>query len=156
MLREAIAVAPGLGEAHAYLGAALGRQGRLREALAHHREAAMLSPTSSKAVECYMAALMEVGHVAEGFRWLTRALHLDPNSISARQLAAFALLARGYLAEGWAGLRLPAGVLRVSRAVSRRGHHPRTAADLAGRHVWLLQEQGLGDEIFFLTYLLRC
>ena len=152
VLREAIAVAPGLGEAHAYLGAALGRQGRLREALAHHREAVKLSPTSSKPVECCMAALMETGHVAEGFRWLARALHLNPNSIPAHQLAASTLLARGYFGEGWAAYayrpayfafreRYPDGA--ITRELPR---------DLAGRHIWLLQEQGLGDEIFFLRF----
>ena len=69
-----------------------------------------------------------MGRVEEGLP-LARpgALHLDPDSISAHQLAAFALLAHGYLARGLGGVRLPAGVLRVSRAVSRRGRHARTA-----------------------------
>jgi tetratricopeptide (TPR) repeat protein len=152
VLREAVATAPGLGEARAYLGAALGRQGRLREALAHHREAAMLSPTSSKSVECYMAALLETGHVAEGFRWLARARHLNPNSIPAHQLAASALLALGYFGEGWEEYAYRPAYFAFRERYPDGAITRELPLDIAGRHIWLLQEQGLGDEIFFLRF----
>ena len=152
VLRELIAAAPEMGDAHTFLGAALGHQGRLREALAHHREAVRLAPLSSKAVETYMAALIEIGQVEEGLRWLKRALELNPDSLSAHQRASSALLAYGYLADGWAAYDQRPAYLRF------REKHPRIAltrvlpADLNGKHICLLREQGLGDEIFFLRY----
>jgi len=155
VLREVVATAPGMSEAHAYLGAALGHQGRLKEALVHHRQAALLAPSSSKAVESYMAALIENGHVEEGLRWLTRALTLNPDSVSVHQLAYSALLAHGYFADGWNAYAYRPAYLAF------REHYPDAAitralpADPAGRHVCVLREQGLGDEIFFLRFAPR-
>jgi tetratricopeptide (TPR) repeat protein len=152
VLREAIAAAPEMGEAHAVLGAALGHQGRLREALAQHREAARLSPTSSKAVETYMAALIENGYVEEGLRWLDRALELKPDSSSAHQRASSALIGYGYMADGWAAYDHRPAYVRFHEKYPEVALSRMLPPDLDGKHLCLLREQGLGDEIFFLRY----
>jgi len=66
---------------------------------------------------------------------------------------ALALLTTGRIAQGWREMRW-----RPDRA-SRAGGHPNFAIDpaalsrdLAGKRVLILQEQGLGDELFFLRY----
>jgi tetratricopeptide (TPR) repeat protein len=152
VLREAIAAAPEMGEAHAFLGAALGHQGRLREALAQHREAARLSPTSSRAVETYMAALIENGYVEEGLRWLARALELKPDSLSAHQRAYSALLAYGYVADGWAAYDNRPASVHLREKYSDVALARTLPPELDGKHICLVREQGLGDEIFFLRF----
>jgi tetratricopeptide (TPR) repeat protein len=138
VLRELIATAPGIANAHTYLGAALSHQGRLREALSHHLEAARLSPGSSKAIVTCITALIQNGRIEEGLQWLDRALALDPDSLTIRKAAAAALLGYGYLSfsEKFEGAELT----------------DLLPAELAGKHILLLREFGLGDEIFFLRY----
>ena len=153
VLREVVAAAPEMGEARTFLGAALGHQGKLREALAHHREAVRLSPSSSKAVETYMAALIENGHVEEGLRWLDRALKLNPDSPSAHQMASSALLAYGYVADGWTAYESRPAFTQLGRDYSDAKIVRTLPPALAGMHLCLLREQGLGDEIFFLRYV---
>lgn len=149
---EALRLAPEMSAAHTFLGAALGHQGRQLEALACHRTAAASAPHNPKAVEFYASALMENGEIEAGLRWFSRALELNPDSLSAHQLLAYALLAHGYLAAGWAEFRERPAFIEF------RGLNPdltlsRTLPpDLNGKHICLLREQGLGDEIFFLRY----
>jgi len=151
-LREVIAMAPDMADAHTCLGAALGHQGRLREALVHHREAARLSPSSSKAVETYMAALIESGQVEEGLRWLQRALELNPGSLTAHQRAASSLLAYGYLADGWAAYGHRPAYVRFREKYPAVALSRMLPPELGGKHICLLREQGLGDEIFFMRF----
>lgn len=152
VLREVVAAAPDMGEARAFLGAALGHQGKLREALAHHREAVRLSPSSSRAVETYMAALIENGQVEEGLRWLARALELNPDSPSAHQRASSALLAYGYVADGWAAYDNRPAFDNLRKKYSGVALARTLPPALPGKHICLLREQGLGDEIFFLRF----
>ena len=154
VLREVVATAPDMGEAHAFLGAALGHQGRLREALEQHREAARVSPSSSRAVETLMSALMENGLIEEGMCWRDRALELNPDSPTVDQRASSALLAHGYIAEGWAAYKSRPASVELSQKHSQLGLNlsRELPAAIAGQHICLLREQGLGDELFLLRY----
>lgn len=152
VLREVVAAAPEMGEARAYLGAALGHQGKLREALIHHREGARLAPSNPRAVETYMAALLENGYIEEGLRWLERAQELSPGSPRVHQSARSALLASGYMVDGWNSYDNRPSFVELSKVHSGVSLARTLPARLAGRHICLLREQGLGDEIFFLRY----
>lgn len=152
VLREVVAAEPDLSEARAFLGAALGHQGRLREAMEQHREAARLSPSNPRAVETYMSALLENGQIEEGLRWLDRALELSPGSLTVQQSAYSALLAHGYMAEGWAAYESRPAYVELSQKHAGLTLARQLPAQLAGRHVCLLREQGLGDEVFFLRF----
>lgn len=152
LCRDVIERAPGAVEASAMLGAALGHQGRMLEALACHRKVVEISPRNQHAIETYAAALADAGYFSEAWQWFARALSADPNSVRAHQLLSSALLAVGRFAEGWAEYtyRAPLECLRetfpdipLSRTLP---------ADLSGKRVAVLREQGLGDEIFFLRY----
>ncbi len=153
LCREAIGLAPEMGEAHTFLGAALGHQGRHREALACHRAAAMVEPHNSKVVEIYASALIESGKTGEGLRWFSRALALNPDSLAAHQLLSSALLADGCLTEGWSEYRYRPSFFDYRRLYSDLPLSRTLPSELDGKHVCLLREQGLGDEIFFLRFV---
>ena len=152
MCREIITRAPDLALAHTFLGAALGHQGRLLEALECHRRAAELSPQDPKSIETYASMLTDVGRFIEGLRWFSRSLRLNPRSSSARQTLGPALLRHGCIAEGWVEYGYRETLVRFQEK------HPQIAlsrtlpVELGGSHICVLQEQGLGDEIFFLRY----
>ena len=152
LCRDVLQLAPDLPMAHSFLGAALGHQGRLLDALRSHANAARLSPHDGKIAQTYAAALADSGHLMAALAWFSRALALAPALNSTHQVLAYALLGHGCFAEGW------------SHYVHRpwpdmfSAEHPtirltqRLPADLHGKHICIVREQGLGDEIFFLRF----
>ncbi|MEO7726654.1 MAG: tetratricopeptide repeat protein [Burkholderiales bacterium] len=150
--RDIIRLAPELPLAHSFLGAALSHQGRLLDALTSHASAARLSPGDAKIAQTYAATLTDSGRIGEGLDWFARALALKPDLESTHQLLASALLGHGCLNAGWAQY----GYRPWPRMF--RNEHPHIAlakslpADLAGKHICVMREQGLGDEIFFLRF----
>lgn len=152
LCRELIARAPEMATGYSILGAALGHQGRLLDALASHERAAALAPDDPKTAENYAAALMEAGHAAPGLAWFARALASSPEADAPRQLLGIALLAHGYLQEGWVHYGRRPAALRFREKYPALDLTRTLPRDLAGRHVCVLREQGLGDEIFFLRY----
>lgn len=152
LCRDVIAMAPDLPLAHSFLGVALSHQGRLLNALESHSRAAQLAPDDAKIAQACAATLADSGHLIKSLPWFARALALDPELNSTHQLFAYALLGHGCFAEGWAEY-----VHRPWPALFR-AEHPHLAltqmlpADLRGKHICVLREQGLGDEIFFLRF----
>lgn len=143
---------PAAARGYSFLAVALGEQGRLREALKCRRRALELAPQDAKVAESYAATLAATGDLDRALEWFTRALALNPDSASARQLLGTTLLAQGCLADGW--------VEYAHRpAVNQFRHlHPEISitrtlpAELEGRELCVVREQGLGDELFFLRY----
>jgi tetratricopeptide (TPR) repeat protein len=150
--REIVELAPGEPQAHTLLGAALGHQGRLLEALASHARAAKIAPENPRAVETYAAALLETGDAAQGLRWFGRALQLNAQSHSPHQMLASALLAHGCLADGWHEYGHRPAALRFREKYRDVPLSRALPADVNGKRICLLREQGLGDEIFFLRF----
>ncbi|HET7159737.1 MAG TPA: tetratricopeptide repeat protein, partial [Burkholderiales bacterium] len=149
--RELVAHAPHAPESHTLLGAALGIQSRLLEAHAAYEHAARLAPDSAKAVQTMAMSFIETGRMQQGLRYFSRALnHADlPN---ARGLLASALLADGAMQDGWTEycLRHDAVVLKEKHPDVLITQAP--LGDVRGKHICVLREQGLGDELFFLRY----
>lgn len=152
LCREMIGEAPEMERAHSLLGAALGHQGRLLQALACYRAAAELAPQAAKTVRTYAAALTEAGHVNEGLRWFSRALALGVDLASVQYMLGTTLLAHGFLADGWKGYCYRSAFTRFREQHADLTLSQTLPAELAGRRVCVLREQGLGDEIFFLRY----
>ena len=152
LCRDVISLAPDLPLAHSFLGAALTHQGRVIEALTCHSTAARLSPHDAKIAQTYATTLADSGRFTQSLPWFARALALNPDLQSTHQLLAYALLGNGCFTEGWAEY-----VHRPWPALFR-AEHPRIALaqtlpeDLRGKHICVLREQGLGDEIFFLRF----
>jgi hypothetical protein len=99
-----------------------------------------------------MSALLENGQIEEGLRWLDRALEINPASPTVQQRTYSALLAHGYMAEGWTAYESRPAYVVLSHKHTGLALARQFPAALAGKHVCLLREQGLGDEVFFLRF----
>ncbi len=147
-LRRAIALNPDLAQAHVNLGVALAEQFRHDEAVGSFRKAISLGPARADAHHNLGLTLRAMGKPREAIAAFTTAGEIDPDFAEAIVNRGLAHLALGDLAEGWRCYRM------------RRLTGPRFAgvvrdpvpADLAGKRVLILYEQGLGDEIFFLRF----
>ena len=155
--REMLNIDPAFAEAHAMLATAVGSQGRLTDALPHFRQAARLSPTTPRYVTALAAALCEVGQTDEGLRLFGGILQQTHERLTATQMVMPVLLANGYFAEGWRHYRQRPSFLNIQKHFERL-HLQQSlplASDgkLAGKHLCVVCEQGLGDELFFLRFV---
>lgn len=145
-------LAPDAPEPERLVGSALGFQTRLIEAHACHARAAARDPESAKAAESLAMSFIETGRTQEGLRWFERARQLGADASTLEPLRAVALLADGAIHDGWLGYRA-----RIEAKLFR-DRNPATTicqseiAAPAGKHVCIIGEQGLGDEIFYLRY----
>lgn len=81
MLRRAIALKPGLAQAHAWLGSALLQLGRVTEAIASMREALRLEPDNATGHTALARALwMGEARVDEAIAHLREAINLNPDA----------------------------------------------------------------------------
>lgn len=151
VLRQLIELAPDLNDARVWLGAALNHQGRIGAAMACFLEAAQRDPRNVKAAQACASTLMEHGRSGEGLRWFTRALALE-QSDPRRAGFCYALLAEGRVGEGWGEHDSRAAALRIRAQSPTLQLARELPGALDGKHVCLLREQGLGDEIFFLRF----
>jgi len=151
--RAAIAVAPDLAVAHSFLGAASGHQGRLLEAIELHRRAAELAPDDLRSTMALGIALFEIGDSANAIPLLNRAIELAPEAWQAQMSLGTAQLALGNFAEGWVGYFRRTGRLRFAQQYPGLAIDSNLPATLAGAKLCLLNEQGLGDQLFLLRWV---
>ena len=153
LCREVVERSPGWGQGHTLLGAALGHQGRLLEAIECHRAAAGLAAQDAKVAQNFASALADGGKLSDALRWYARALALNPQLASTHLLLGYALLGQGCFAEGWAEYS------HRPWPDMFRGQYPNLALSqtlpdqLNNKHICVMREQGLGDEIFFLRFV---
>lgn len=153
--RELLAQAPDSADAHATLGAAVGSQGRLTEALPHYRQAAALAPDVPRHISAYAAALCELGDIDPGLRLFGRLLKQWNEPLETVQMVTLILLANGFFAEGFSRYRLRQSFLRIQSLFTRLDLQQALPGDLRGKHLGIVGEQGLGDELFFLRFVPR-
>ena len=150
---RAIALDPANAEARinaAYVNVAAGDH---RQAIAQYREALRIKPGEARAHlglahQLYMAG--EGGYL-EHFR---EALRLGDDSTTAHVLTAGALFASGRYDEAWReyGWRSPRQEYLAALAAKGLRYQLPPLAQLGGRRVAIVGEQGLGDNVFFLRY----
>ena len=153
LCRDIIVLAPELPLAHSFLGATLGHQGpAARRAGEPRRRRHGCRRATRKSRRPMPQRLPTAATSWRDCSWFARALALDPELNSTHQLLAFALLGHGCFSEGWAQYT------HRPWPATFRAEHPHIAltqklpADLNGKHVHVMREQGLGDEIFFLRF----
>lgn len=150
LCREVLKRAPDWGLIHTFLGAALGHQGRVLEAVKYHRVAAELAPDDAKVAQNLASALADSGTASEALRWFNRALALDSQLASTHLLRGYTLLGHACLAEGWAEYCYRPWPNSFREKYPQIALSQTLPADLSGKHICVMREQGLGDEIFFL------
>lgn len=100
------------------------------------------------------SALLQCGRRAEGVEQLQSTLTLDPHHMLAHQNLALTALLDGDLALGWRHYAWRSNRHTAEGAPTHWAPAtPSLPADLTGRTVRIIGEQGIGDELFFMRYL---
>lgn len=149
----AIAPPPFQAQAQALLADTYNTRGRMFESARHYAEAVRLAPENPDYAVSYAAKLCETGAFAEALGMIARIKVLAPDSPRLHRFLGTMFLQFGFLAEGWAEYRnRPAFKVFQNKLPGISLAHA-LPDNLAARHVCVLREQGLGDEIFFLRYV---
>ena len=149
---RAVTLHPEDGAALHGLGMVLHSQGRHEEAIEVYGQALELMPKSQELNYDLGICLHLQGRMSESISALRRAIALSPNYANAHLYLACGLLIEGNFAEGWQEYQW--------RLHSDQNHSPALSTD---RPTWeggevengllLWQEQGIGDNIMFLSLL---
>jgi hypothetical protein len=152
-LREAIAVEPNHAPALVNLGDALGANGELDEAEQVLDRAIQLAPALVEAHMTLGIVRLQRGRVPESVAALRTALTLSPSHADAHSNLAHALFVSGAWEAAWphfeyrfrrhayrGTLHVPAAMARWDGSLSH------------GLELWLVGEQGLGDQLQFARY----
>jgi len=139
--------APQQAEIYNNLGTALRRMGRAIEASAHYATAHGLKPEHPSIFLNHAMALAEIGKLDESVAALKTLAVQHPDYVDAHYNRALALLAAGQFEEGW-----KAFAWRLKRPNTHIRHEdwpqPVWAGEaLAGKHVLVWTDLGLGEEI---------
>ena len=148
VLQQAIHLAPAEARLYSNLGLALTELGRFDEAEVAFFEALTVEPTLTLAHNNLGQLYIMWGRHQEAIDSLDLALALDPNYAKARKNRALACLSLGDFARGWVDYDWCAfGVAqRVYPQPLWQGE------PLAGKHILLTAQQGLGDTLQFVRY----
>ena len=153
-IEAALRLRPGFPSARRLWAIALAECGRMDEALHYFRRAVVADPTNREARTNLAVALVNAGELEAGLAAYNEALFHAPDDVTLHVQRAMALLKSGRLAEGFAEFEW-----RV-RQPGRTEPPPAARllpnlADLdciAGRTVFLIHDEGLGDTLQFMRY----
>ena len=153
--RQALVINPNLQEAYFNLGIALQDQGDLQTAINVFRQALAISPNYLSAYINLGAALQEQGDLQAAINTYRQALAINPNLPAAQCNLSLAKLLLGDYESGWKGYEWRFR----AKAVPPPHAHPQveqwTGSNLApGESLILVSEQGLGDTLHFMRYVL--
>jgi tetratricopeptide (TPR) repeat protein len=139
------------------LGTVIGEQGDLATGVVFFEEALRLNPALAKARYNRANAKLALGDV-DGALVDVEGAMVDTQDPSEQQMMRFlrssVMLAKGRIAEGWADYeaRLHPSFSDVTLfAIDRPQWSP--GQDIAGKHLLVIGEQGLGDEVLFANLL---
>jgi len=149
--RKAIAADPNFAEAHCNLGNALHGLKRFDEAIAAYRRAIELKPDYADAWANLGTTLHHGGDFDEAIVALRHATALSPHHANAHSGLGILLLMRGDFGEGWDEYEWR--LLSSERKGPRFPEKPWQGENLAGKHIYVQAEQGLGDTLQFVRYL---
>lgn len=151
---EILKQAPDLADAQLMLGSARSFQGRQLEALGNFAQAARLDPGNPRVAAALGMALYQAGRTDEGGAQLAQALKLAPDFPGIREFLAYSHLAQGAFKIGWREYaQRPARTKFLAENTGVALVDNNLPEDLRNKHILLLREQGLGDELFFLRFV---
>ena len=129
----------------------LTRHLRYEEALEEYQKALLQDPNNPLVHNNYALLLVRMGMDDESLKHYEKAVSLSPDLRTAREGYAFSMLARGEFEKGWPhyiGRGKPGGALFIARP----GPPTATAfSDLHGKRVLTWLDQGVGDQVLFLS-----
>jgi tetratricopeptide (TPR) repeat protein len=145
--RRALAIEPTHADAKHNLARALLRTGQLEPALTLAREAHAALPDDAERIVNLARALADTNGLRAGVEFVERCLERQPESARLHNLLAILRLSLGDWRAGWREY--------VWRSQTNRWSDPSLRAlpaELGGRAVCLIADQGLGDMLFFLRF----
>jgi len=151
LMRESIARDATVPDFHSNLGLLLRDTKRVDEALAAFAKTLEVDPGYLEAHNNRALTLESLGRWDEALESYRQALQREPRFAAAQQNLARALLARGSFDEAWKRYRWRLNAQGHTQEMPDEAA-PRLPADLSGRRITLLTEQGLGDVLFFLRF----
>jgi tetratricopeptide (TPR) repeat protein len=152
-LRRALGLAPDDVGALINLGDALAASGDLAAAQAALERATSLAPALLEAQRSLAIARLQAGRLAESIALLRTALRSAPQQASLHCCLHEALFAAGEWREAWPHYEWRFQPHEGRTPLELPRNLPRWDGRIQpGREVWLLGEQGLGDQIHFIRY----
>lgn len=149
--RAAVRLNPGHFAIRQNLGSALNLVDRPFEGLPHLREALRLNPDSPDVAASYATTLYRVGEYGAAARFFRQALARNPQLAPAQFNHAVNLNWTGRWQEGWPAYDWRFATQGFHRPPARFRAPDPLPQDLSGRSVLVFGEQGIGDEIRFVT-----
>lgn len=135
--------------AHNNLGTVLAAQCDYEAARAAFQRAIELLPDYADAHGSFGHMLMGLGEYDDAMAHYDHVLAHDPDHADTRMNRATLRLLRGEFADGWTDYLWRNTLQSVGEGV----HREPLPANLSGKRIMLLPDQGLGDEIFFLRFV---
>jgi Tfp pilus assembly protein PilF len=146
--RRALVIKPDFALALGNLGNVFHIQGKLAEAEETMRRAIAAAPGLAMAHGNLGFVLRDLGRFEEAEECMNRALEIDPGDVAANANLARLLLVQGDFDRAWPYYAKRQSVRGSVRELWRRP----LPENLQAKRIWLLKDQGLGDEIFFLRF----
>ena len=150
--RQAVQLEPGYFLAYHSLGNALHNKGLLEDAIVCHKKAIELSPEVPEFHYNLAVAFQEKCLLSESADSYRKAIQLNPEFAEAHLNISLIQLLSGNFEDGWKGYEW-----RWKVKSFKRPDFPKPlwdGADIAGRTILIYAEQGLGDTIQFIRYIL--
>jgi tetratricopeptide (TPR) repeat protein len=150
--REALRLRPDYAAAHYNLANALADQDKLDEAVHSYRQSLQLQPNYAKAYTNLGNLYQQRGQLEEALTCYDQALRQDPDHAETHFNRALLWLLMGDWTKGWSEYDWR---FRIKDFPPHSFTQPRwDGGPLAGRTLLVLAEQGLGDTIHFLRFVL--
>ncbi len=149
--QTAIKLKPDYAEAHDNLGNVYCAVVKFNKAIASYRRAIEINPGRADTHNNLGVVLNYLGNFGKAAAQFRKALEINPDYHQARLNLSHYQLLTGDFATGWENYRSRWEV-KNSGCVSREFRFPMwNGSNLAGKHLLVWMEQGIGDEIMFAT-----
>jgi tetratricopeptide (TPR) repeat protein len=153
-LRQAVALAPNIAAGHCHLGMALTALGKFDEAVDCLRRAIALQPDNPLAFDRLAFALKYLCRWDEAVACLRQAIALRPDYAEARGHLGMLLLLLGHLREGFEEYRWRWHAANFPDKPPNLACPQWEGEDLAGKTILVRCEQGYGDSLQFIRYVI--